>query len=180
MTFISNDQPGASPSGLKAGVNANQLRKMVSGARNSRMPLVKDGMIVTSSAFIPVVAIHDPCRVGFGTRSWPVPEPERSPLSPRAAPAARLSAEAAVDQLSQMDINAIETSLEILERCSLAALTAFNYSDTSGVMHSFTAGNFTDFAAVVRDDVYDSKVGDRGHIAGASIRCCQHSMTAYH
>jgi transposase len=88
-------QPGASLSGLalKAGVNANQLRKWVQLREQSNGP-VKHGMVVTSSAFVPVVAIDDPAPASTPAPApWPVPEPERSPLSPRAAPPARLSAQ---------------------------------------------------------------------------------------
>jgi transposase len=62
-------QPGASLSGLalKAGVNANQLRKWVQLREQSNAP-VKDGMVVMSSAFVPVVAIDDPA-------STPAPAP---------------------------------------------------------------------------------------------------------
>lgn len=90
-------QPGASLSGLalKAGVNANQLRKWVQLREQSNAP-VKDGMVVTSSAFVSVVAIDDPApALSPAPAPWPTPEPKRSPLSPRAAPApaARLSAQ---------------------------------------------------------------------------------------
>jgi transposase len=92
-------QPGASLSGLalKAGVNANQLRKWVQLREQSNTP-VKDGMVVTSSAFVPVVAIDDPApALSAAPAPWPMPEAKRSPLSPRAAPApapaARLSAQ---------------------------------------------------------------------------------------
>lgn len=69
----------------------------------------------------------------------------------------------AIDQLSQMDIIAIETSLNAGKGFPGGA-TVFNYADTAGVMHSFTAANFTDFAAAVRDYVYALK----SVIAGAS------------
>lgn len=69
----------------------------------------------------------------------------------------------AIDQLSQMDIIAIETSLNAGKGFPGGA-TVFNYADTAGVMHSFTAANFTDFAAAVRDYVYSLK----SVIAGAS------------
>jgi transposase len=88
-------QPGASLSGLalKAGVNANQLRKWVQLREQSNAP-VKDGMIVTSSAFVPIVAIDDPApALSPAPAPWPMPEPKRSPLSPRAAPTARPSAQ---------------------------------------------------------------------------------------
>jgi transposase len=86
-------QPGASLSGLalKAGVNANQLRKWVQLREQSNAP-VKDGMVVTSSAFVPVVAIDDPApRLAAASAPLPIPEPERSRPSPRAA--ARLLAQ---------------------------------------------------------------------------------------
>lgn len=69
----------------------------------------------------------------------------------------------AVDQLSQMDIIAIETSLNAGKGFPGGA-DSFNYADMSGVMHSFTAPNFTDFAAAVRDYVYALK----SVVAGAS------------
>lgn len=69
----------------------------------------------------------------------------------------------AVDQLSQMDIIAIETSLNAGKGFPGGA-TAFNYADMTGAMHSFTQANFTDFAAAVRDYVYALK----SVIAGAS------------
>jgi hypothetical protein len=68
-----------------------------------------------------------------------------------------------VDQVSQMDIIAIETSLNAGKGFPGGAAT-FNYADVSGVMHSFTEANFTDFAAAVRDYVYALK----SVIAGAS------------
>jgi hypothetical protein len=69
----------------------------------------------------------------------------------------------AVDPLSQHDIVAIETSLNAGKGFPGGA-TTFNYPDATGVMHSFSAANFTDFAAAVRDYVYALK----SVIAGAS------------
>ena len=69
----------------------------------------------------------------------------------------------AIDQLSQMDIIAIETSLNAGKGFPGGA-TTFNYPDTSGVLHTFSESNFTDFAAAVRDNVYAL----RSVIAGAS------------
>lgn len=69
----------------------------------------------------------------------------------------------ACDQLSQMDIIAIETSINAGKGFPGGA-TTFNYPDHTGVMHSFTETNFTDFAAAVRDYVYALK----SVIAGAS------------
>ena len=62
----------------------------------------------------------------------------------------------AVDQLSQMDIIAIETSLSAGKGFP-GGVTTFNYPDASGVMHAFSQANFTDFAAAVRDFVYTLK-----------------------
>jgi hypothetical protein len=74
-----------------------------------------------------------------------------------------LNATYACDQLSQMDIIAIETSLNAGKGFPGGA-TTFNYPDVTGVMHSFTEANFTDFAAAVRDYVYALK----SVIAGSS------------
>lgn len=69
----------------------------------------------------------------------------------------------AVDQLSQMDIIAIETSLSAGKGFP-GGVTTFNYQDITGAMHAFSEANFTDFAAAVRDYVYAL----RSVIAGAS------------
>jgi hypothetical protein len=69
----------------------------------------------------------------------------------------------AVDQISQMDVIAIETSINAGKGFPAGA-TIFNYPDASGVMHAFSESNFTDFAAAVRDYVYALKSA----IAGAS------------
>ena len=70
----------------------------------------------------------------------------------------------AVDQLTQMDIIAIETSLNA-GRGFPGGATTFNYPDTSGALHAFSETNFTNFAAAVRDYVY----GLKSVIAGASM-----------
>ncbi|ERJ35955.1 hypothetical protein L810_1213 [Burkholderia sp. AU4i] len=62
----------------------------------------------------------------------------------------------AVDQVSQMDILAIETSINAGKGFPGGAAT-FNYPDTSGVMHTFSETSFTNFAAAVRDYVYALK-----------------------
>lgn len=62
----------------------------------------------------------------------------------------------ACDQLSQMDIIAIETSLNAGKGFPGGA-TTFNYPDTTGAMHSFSATNFANFAAAIRDFVYACK-----------------------
>jgi len=59
----------------------------------------------------------------------------------------------AVDQLSQSDIIAIETSLNAGKGFPGGA-TSFGYPDMSGVAHGFNEANFTNFAAAVRDFVY--------------------------
>lgn len=55
-------QPGASLSGLalKAGVNANQLRKWVRLHRQAQTRASNDDMDASPSAFVPVIAIADP------------------------------------------------------------------------------------------------------------------------
>ncbi|CAE6838007.1 hypothetical protein [Paraburkholderia nemoris] len=67
-----------------------------------------------------------------------------------------LNATYACDQLSQMDIIAIETSLNAGKGFPGGSAT-FGYPDSSGVMHVFTQANFTDFAAALRDYVYALK-----------------------
>lgn len=62
----------------------------------------------------------------------------------------------AVDQLSQMDVIAIETSLNAGKGFPGGA-TTFGYPDITGARHSFSEANFTDFAAAVRDFVYACK-----------------------
>lgn len=78
----------------------------------------------------------------------------------------------AIDQLSQMDIIAIETSLNAGKGFPGGGAT-FNYPDTSGTMHAFSETNFTDFAAAVRDYVYALK----SVIAGASTTLPSNSTT---
>jgi hypothetical protein len=62
-----------------------------------------------------------------------------------------------------MDIIAVETSLNAGKGFPGGSAT-FNYPDATGAMHTFSAVNFTDFAAAVRDFVYAC----RSVIAGAS------------
>jgi len=69
----------------------------------------------------------------------------------------------AVDALSQMDIIAIETSLNAGKGFP-GGSTTFGYPDCAGVQHAFTESAFTDFAAAVRDYVY----GIRAVISGAA------------
>lgn len=61
-----------------------------------------------------------------------------------------------VDQLSQMDIIAIETSINAGKGFPGGA-TTLNYPDASGSLHTFSETQFTDFAAAVRDFVYACK-----------------------
>jgi transposase len=88
-------QPGASLSGLalKAGVNANQLRKWVRLREQSNAP-VRDGIAAASSAFVSVIATGGSTPVlAAAPATRPAPELERLRLSSRAASAARLSAQ---------------------------------------------------------------------------------------
>lgn len=62
----------------------------------------------------------------------------------------------AVDRLSQMDIIAIETSLNAGKGFPGGSST-FSYPDVGGVPHTFTEANFTNFAAAIRDYVYGLK-----------------------
>lgn len=70
----------------------------------------------------------------------------------------------ACDQLSQMDIIAIETSLNAGRGFPGGAAT-INYPDVTGTMRAFTEANFTNFATAIRDYVYAL----RSVIAGASL-----------
>jgi hypothetical protein len=77
----------------------------------------------------------------------------------------------AVDQVSQMDIIAIETSLNAGKGFPGGA-TTFNYPDMSGVMHAFSESSFTNFAAAVRDYVYALKsviAGSSSTLPAASV-----------
>jgi transposase len=88
-------QSGASLSGLalKAGVNANQLRKWVQ-LREQSNALVRNGMAVAPSAFVPVVAIDGPAPVlASAPAAQLIPERAPSRLSSRSATSARLSAQ---------------------------------------------------------------------------------------
>jgi hypothetical protein len=78
----------------------------------------------------------------------------------------------ACDQLSQMDVIAIETSLNAGKGFPGGA-TTFNYPDVGGGMHAFSEANFTDFAAAVRDYVYALK----SVIAGGSSTLPASSVT---
>lgn len=123
---------------LLAAVNQNQVLTLVSGAPTLQPPLP------LTTAELAAVAMG----AGLAIASTGTPA---------------LNGTYAIDQLSQMDIIAIETSLNAGKGFPGGA-TTFSYADTSGVMHSFTQANFTDLAASVRDYVYALK----SVIAGAS------------
>ena len=87
-------RPGASLSGLalKAGVNANQLHKLVR-AREQPQSLISHDGPVAASAFIPVVAIDEPTAVmASKPASHRAHRAESCCVSPRSARLARLSA----------------------------------------------------------------------------------------
>ncbi|CAH2806797.1 MAG: Mobile element protein, partial [Candidatus Burkholderia crenata] len=91
-------EPGASLSGLalKAGVNANQLRKWVRLREQSNAAVMRGNVALAPSAFMAVVAIDDTVPVPVSSPAAPrvsVPEPEPSRLSPRSGASARLSAQ---------------------------------------------------------------------------------------
>lgn len=89
-------QPGASLSGLalKAGVNANQLRKWVQLHRQAQTRASNDDMDASPSAFVPVIAIADPAPAPASMHSVRVqPEQYSSHLSSRSPTSAWLSAQ---------------------------------------------------------------------------------------
>jgi transposase len=89
-------QPGTSLSGLalKAGVNANQLRKWVRLHRQAQTPANNDDMAAASSAFVPVVAIADPATAPASMHLVRVrPEQQSSHLTSRSPRSAWLSAQ---------------------------------------------------------------------------------------
>lgn len=87
-------QPGASLSGLalKAGVNANQLRKWVR-LREQSTSCARGNAAAELSAFVPVVAVGDAAPVPATAHAVrPTPELDLADLSPPATQGARLSA----------------------------------------------------------------------------------------
>ncbi|MFM0351662.1 IS66-like element accessory protein TnpA [Paraburkholderia sp. RL17-347-BIC-D] len=89
-------QSGASLSGLalKAGVNANQLRKWVRLHRQAQTRASNDDMDASPSAFVPVIAIADPAPAPASMHSVRVqPEQHSSHLSSRSPTSAWLSAQ---------------------------------------------------------------------------------------
>ncbi len=89
-------QPGASLSGLalKAGVNANQLRKWVRLHRQAEMPVSNSDRSASASAFVPVVAITNPASPPASIPSAGAQQQHRSPhRSSRSPTSAWLSAQ---------------------------------------------------------------------------------------
>jgi hypothetical protein len=64
-----------------------------------------------------------------------------------------INATYAIDQLSQMDVIAIETGLNAGTGFPGGAAT-FNYPDIAGALHPFSETSFKDFAAAMRTYVY--------------------------
>ena len=62
----------------------------------------------------------------------------------------------ACDTLTQMDIIAIETSLNAGQGFPGGA-NPFGFPDASGALHEFTSAEFTAFAAAIRNFVYSCK-----------------------
>ncbi|CAD6561335.1 transposase [Paraburkholderia sabiae] len=90
------EQPGASLSGLalKAGVNANQLRKWVRLHRQAETPVSNSDMTASVSAFVPVVAIANPAPAPASTPAVCAQQLDQSPhRSSRSPTSAWLSAE---------------------------------------------------------------------------------------
>jgi transposase len=87
-------QPGASLSGLalKAGVNANQLRKWVRLHRQAQTPANNDDMTASPSAFVPVIAVADPAPASMHSVRVQ-PEQQSSHPSSRSPTSAWLSAQ---------------------------------------------------------------------------------------
>jgi hypothetical protein len=76
------------------------------------------------------------------------------------------------DRLSQMDIIAIETSLNAGKGFPGGAST-FKYPSVDGSMHAFNAADFSNFAAAIRDYVYALN----SVISGASTALPESSIT---
>ena len=64
-----------------------------------------------------------------------------------------LNATYAVDSLSQMHVVAVETSIAAGKGLPGGGGTV-NWPDVTGALHAFTAANFSDFAAALRDFVF--------------------------
>jgi transposase len=103
-------QPGASLSGLalKAGVNANQLRKWVRLHLQAEMPVSNNDMAASASAFVPVVAIANPAPAPASMPSARAQQQHQSShLSSRSPTSAWLSAQSP---------NGVKLELECSER----------------------------------------------------------------
>ncbi|MBB2984559.1 IS66-like element accessory protein TnpA [Paraburkholderia tropica] len=87
-------QPGPTLSGLalKAGVNADQLRKWVRLYQQSNAPLERD-VAVVSPAFVPVVAIDDSTRVPTLVPATRLASEKKPVRSSRAATSVRVAAQ---------------------------------------------------------------------------------------
>jgi transposase len=130
-------QSGASLSGLalKAGVNANQLRKWVRPREQSTTP-TRDDIAVGSSAFVPVVAIDDPAPLlAASPAARSMPEPERSRLPPRVAPAARLSAQLPNGVTLELECSGHDAALVTAMIAALGALMFRFEADLKVFLH---------------------------------------------
>lgn len=67
----------------------------------------------------------------------------------------------AIDDISRMDIIAIETSLNAGKGFPPGGLSTLNFPDASGSPHTFSEANFTNFAAAVRDYYYACVMASR-------------------
>ncbi|WP_321789605.1 MULTISPECIES: IS66-like element accessory protein TnpA [Paraburkholderia] len=111
-------RPGASLAGLalKAGVNANQLRKWVQLQERREVAGVLHGAIAQApSAFVPVVLIDESPASTLAETALPAPQPslQREPARPslRAAPLARLSATLPNGVVLELECSGRDTSL---------------------------------------------------------------------
>lgn len=68
-----------------------------------------------------------------------------------------LNATYATDQTSQLDVIAIETSLNAGQGFPPNNATTFAYPDRAGNQHTFTQSDFTNLAAAIRNFVYACK-----------------------
>ncbi|TDN63963.1 transposase [Paraburkholderia sp. BL10I2N1] len=118
-------QPGASLSALalKAGVNANQLRKWVRLHRQAEMPLSDNDMAASASAFVPVVAIANPAPAPPSMPSASAQQQHRSShLSSRSPTSAWLSAQLPNGvklelECSERDAALVSAMIAALGRC---------------------------------------------------------------
>ncbi|KVT89064.1 transposase [Burkholderia ubonensis] len=111
-------RPGASLAGLalKAGVNANQLRKWVQlQERREGAAVAHDVIEQTPSAFVPVVMVDDPPTLISPETAPPAPQSSLQRAlprpSPRSAPHARLSATLPNGVVVELECSGRDTSL---------------------------------------------------------------------